>query len=128
MRYYNHIDLHEIGEEEGRFIEQQEATYEPVYYCCVEKISLTSYHIFVDQPLFSNPVFEQAFRKAYRVSWVKSRTPHQLVIHLNQPCYFTQIVKLDLHRVFDEVMESMLCRSRIKAPVIPLKPPMSKAS
>ena len=135
MRYYNHIDLDEIGEEEGRFAEQQEATYQPVYYCRIEAAPsrpgggpVSSFQIFVNHPFFSNPVFERAFRNYYRVGWAKSHSPYQLDIHLKQASFFTEVVRLDLHRVFDEVMKTMICRTRIKMPVIPLKPPISKAS
>ena len=82
-RYYNHFDLHQMGEEQTDSVWQDEAHYEPLYPCRIEKLALDFYHIFVEQPLFSNPVFENAFRKAYRVYYVKSRTPYQLVVLLN---------------------------------------------
>ena len=128
MRYYNHYDLHQIGEEQDALIRHEGENYSPIYPCRLEKISISCYQIIVDQPLFSNPVFEMAFSKAYRVDFVRSRTPYQLLLYLNQPSHFTEIVLLDFHRVFDEVMEEVICKSSITAPVIALKPKRNMAS
>ena len=135
MRFYNNIDLYEIGEYEELADRLSEVKYSPTclpdrqeYPHQIEQVSISSYHIHVDLPLFSNPIFETEFKKAYRVGYVSARTPFQLVIHLNQTSFFVHEVKQDLAKTFDEIMNKITSGSSVKVLIIPIQVKLSKAS
>ena len=128
MRFYNHYDLHEFGEIMELADQPREDRSSPIHQPRVEQVSTTSYHIFVDLPYFSNPIFEINFRKAYRVGYVKVRTSFQLVIHLKQPSYFPLEIINDLQLVFSETLEMMTKQKSFQVPLIPIHLNLSKAS
>ena len=128
MRFYNHYDLHELGEIMELADQPREDSSSPNHRPEVEQVSTTTYQIVVDLPYFSNPIFEIAFRKAYRVQYAKSRSPYQMVIHLSQPSFFPLEIKQDFQLVFTETLEMMMDKKSFKVSVTPIQMNLSKAS
>ena len=128
MRFYNHYDLHEFGEIMELADQPREDSSSPIHQPRVEQISTTSYHIVVDLPYFSNPIFEIVFRKAYRVQYAKARSPYQLVIHLKQTSYFPLEIISDLQLVFSEILEMMIKQKSFQVPLISIQMNLSNAS
>ena len=128
MRFYNHYDLHELGEIMELADQPREDSSSPNHRPEVEQVSTTTYHIVVDLPYFLNPVFEIAFRKAYRVQYAKAHSPYQLIIHLKQPSYFPLEIINDLQLVFSETLEMMIKQKSFQVPLIPIQMNLSKAS
>jgi len=128
MRFYNHYDLHEFGEILELADQPREDSSSPIHQPRVEQVSTTSYHIVVDLPYFSNPIFEITFRKAYRVQYAKAHSPYQLIIHLKQRSFFPSEIIIDLQLVFSETLEMMIDKKSLSVPVIPIQMNLSKAS
>ena len=127
-RFYNHYDLHEFGEMMERIDQFREENSSPTHVSRAEQVSATTYRIVVDLPHFSNPIFESAFRNAYRVRYAKTRSPYELIIHLKQPSYFPLEIIRDLQLVFDETMDTMTQKLVIKTPVVPIRIDLQQAS
>ena len=128
MRFYNHYDLHEFGEIMELADQPREDSSSPNHRPEVEQVSTTTYHIVVDLPYFSNPIFEINFRKAYRVQYAKAHSPFQLLIHLKQPSYFPLEIRNDLQLVFSETLEMMIDKKSFNVPIVPIQMNLSKAS
>ena len=128
MRFYNHYDLHEFGEIKELADQPREDSSSPNHQTRVEQVSTTSFHIVVDLPYFSNPIFESAFRNAYRVRYAKTYSPFQLIIHLKQPSYFPLEIIRDFQLVFNETMETMTQKLVIKTLIVPIQVDLKQAS